>query len=350
MPWVNTIAADRQGNAMYADVSVVPDVDAAHMARCCAQPAGRSTARAGRPDRAGRQQERLRLEARPCLRCARPDACQRMPVAIRSDWVQNSNDSFFYSNPQQSWSGISPMVGDDIVRRPRTRSSLIELPELVARGPVTAAGRAGAALQQPQPDGARRAARSAGRLRRRRPHARGQGRLRRAARLGPPEQPGFARRAPRAQQPGQSVLTRCPNRGLRIDYGTSYVQTVTFDSRARWRPADLARAPTRLAARHRPDEAVLGQAVARCPSADDVASKGAAADSTLSPRTGPRGAPSWRVRGLTGLAAARGCGLRSAGGWTSAPSGRWALPLMPMAWHALAAVRPGPARPGGPAR
>jgi acyl-homoserine-lactone acylase len=62
-----------------------------------------------------------------------------MPVAIRSDWVQNSNDSFFYTNPQQSWSGISPMVGDDIVRRPRTRSSLIELPELVARGPVTAA-------------------------------------------------------------------------------------------------------------------------------------------------------------------------------------------------------------------
>jgi acyl-homoserine-lactone acylase len=75
MPWVNTIAADRQGNAMYADVSVVPDVDAAQLTRCCAQPAGRSTARAGRPDRAGRQQERLRLEARPCLRGTRPDAC-----------------------------------------------------------------------------------------------------------------------------------------------------------------------------------------------------------------------------------------------------------------------------------
>ena len=34
MPWVNTIAADRHGNAMYADVSVVPDVDAAQLQRC----------------------------------------------------------------------------------------------------------------------------------------------------------------------------------------------------------------------------------------------------------------------------------------------------------------------------
>jgi hypothetical protein len=34
-----------------------------------AQPAGRCPARAGRPDRAGRQQERLRLEARPPRRC-----------------------------------------------------------------------------------------------------------------------------------------------------------------------------------------------------------------------------------------------------------------------------------------
>ena len=29
MPWINTIAADRDGNAMYADLSVVPNVSAA---------------------------------------------------------------------------------------------------------------------------------------------------------------------------------------------------------------------------------------------------------------------------------------------------------------------------------
>lgn len=40
LPWVNTLAADRSGQAMYADVSVVPDVDAAQLARCApSQPA-----------------------------------------------------------------------------------------------------------------------------------------------------------------------------------------------------------------------------------------------------------------------------------------------------------------------
>ena len=139
LPWVNTIAADRQGTAMYADLSVVPDVDESQIARCAPSPqaaalrgpAGLVVLDGSRADCAWRRDP---ASAVPGLTPA-----GRMPVAIRSDWVQNSNDGFFYSNPQQSWSGISPMVGDDIVRRPRTRSSLIELPELVARGPVTPA-------------------------------------------------------------------------------------------------------------------------------------------------------------------------------------------------------------------
>jgi acyl-homoserine-lactone acylase len=61
-----------------------------------------------------------------------------MPVAVRSDWVHNSNDSFFYTHPAQRFEAVPPLVGDDVVRRPRTRSGLIEVPELVARGPVTA--------------------------------------------------------------------------------------------------------------------------------------------------------------------------------------------------------------------
>lgn len=44
---------------------------------------------------------------------------ERMPIAVRSDWVHNSNDGFFYTNPQQKWSGISPMVGNASVTRPR---------------------------------------------------------------------------------------------------------------------------------------------------------------------------------------------------------------------------------------
>src|SRR3546814_7867112 len=38
LPWVNTVAADRQGRALYMGVTVVPDVSAEQQARCVADP------------------------------------------------------------------------------------------------------------------------------------------------------------------------------------------------------------------------------------------------------------------------------------------------------------------------
>ena len=65
---------------------------------------------------------------------------ERLPVAVRSDWVHNSNDSFFHTHPAQRFGAISPLVGDDVIRQLRTRAGLIELPELLATGPVTLQG------------------------------------------------------------------------------------------------------------------------------------------------------------------------------------------------------------------
>jgi acyl-homoserine-lactone acylase len=62
---------------------------------------------------------------------------ERMPVAVRADWVQNSNDSFFHTHPAQRFGDISPLVGDAVVTRPRTRAALAELPDLLSRGKVT---------------------------------------------------------------------------------------------------------------------------------------------------------------------------------------------------------------------
>ncbi len=138
LPWVNTIAADRDGNAMYADVSVVPDVDAALLAACkpSAQAAALMNSAAGivvlDGSRAACNWKRDAASPVPGL-----IAPARMPVAVRTDWVHNSNDSFFYTHPAQRFEGISPLVGDDVLRRPRTRAGLVEVPELVARGPVT---------------------------------------------------------------------------------------------------------------------------------------------------------------------------------------------------------------------
>lgn len=140
IPWVNTIAADRHGNALYADVSVVPDVDAARLARCAP-----SRAAAALLDAAGL----VVLDGSKAACDWHRDAAspvpgwtpiERMPVAVRTDWVHNSNDSFAFTQPRQAWGAISPLVGDDVVRRPRTRAGLIEIPELIGRGKVTLGG------------------------------------------------------------------------------------------------------------------------------------------------------------------------------------------------------------------
>jgi acyl-homoserine-lactone acylase len=129
MPWVNTIAADRAGNAMYADLSVVPDVSADMLRRCAPSPrAAALFPAAGLPvlngSRADCAWNRDTNAAVPGLIPA-----ARMPVLITPEWVQNSNDSFWLSNPALgSPGGISPLVGlAGTPQRLRTRSALMEI-------------------------------------------------------------------------------------------------------------------------------------------------------------------------------------------------------------------------------
>ena len=136
-PWVNTLAADRNGNVLYADVSVVPDVDAVQLQRCApSKPAAALLGAAGLVVLDGSRSDcdwkRDPASPQPGL-----IPMERMPTAVRSDWIHNSNDSFVHTNPAQKWSGISPLVGDASVSRPRTRAGLTQIPELLSRGKVT---------------------------------------------------------------------------------------------------------------------------------------------------------------------------------------------------------------------
>ena len=136
-PWVNTLAADRHGNTLYADVSVVPNVDAAQLVRCAP-----SKAAAGLLPAAGLlvlngAKSDCDWQRDPRSPVAGLIPMEQMPVAVRTDWIHNSNDSFFYTNPQQTWTGISPMVGTAAVTRPRTRAGLTQIPELLAQNKVT---------------------------------------------------------------------------------------------------------------------------------------------------------------------------------------------------------------------
>ncbi|MGL5003931.1 MAG: penicillin acylase family protein, partial [Casimicrobium sp.] len=137
VPWVNTIAADRAGNAMYADVSVVPDVDADQLKRCA--PSQAAAALINSIGIVVLDGARSDCDWKRDSNSAVPGliAASRMPTIVRGDWVQNSNDSFFHTHPDAKWINISPLVGDDRVARARTRSGLIEIPQLIAGGKVT---------------------------------------------------------------------------------------------------------------------------------------------------------------------------------------------------------------------
>ena len=136
-PWVNTLAVDRNGNALYADVSVVPDVDAAQLQRCApSKPAAALLPAAGLVVLDG-SKSACDWQRDPASPVPGLIPIGRMPTTIRTDWVHNSNDSFLYTHPAQKWGAISPLVGDASVTRPRTRADLSEIPALLAQGKVT---------------------------------------------------------------------------------------------------------------------------------------------------------------------------------------------------------------------
>jgi acyl-homoserine-lactone acylase len=134
IPWVNTIASDDKGEALYADISVTPHVTNAQ-AQVCDTAAGAATFAA------------LRL---PILDGSRsscewgndPDAVQKgifgpshMPSLIRRDYVTNSNDSYWLSNPAQPLTGFATIIGDEgTTRTTRTRSGLVMVQQKLKTG------------------------------------------------------------------------------------------------------------------------------------------------------------------------------------------------------------------------
>ncbi|HNP34748.1 MAG TPA: acylase [Woeseiaceae bacterium] len=133
VPWVNTIAADRHGHALYADVSVVPDVDARLLQDCAPSPdAARLLQSEGLVIIDGsRSACNWHQDDRSPVPGWTP--IERMPVVERQDWVQNSNDSFWLTNPAIQWPEFSPLVGPVNNRLSlRTRSGIASIQERLA--------------------------------------------------------------------------------------------------------------------------------------------------------------------------------------------------------------------------
>ena len=123
IPWVNTMAADRDGDVLYADNSVVPNVPDS-LVQQCATPIGQALFQlAGLPalDGTRAQSDCAWLDDEDA---ARPGIFgpENLPDTVRRDWVINANDSYWLPNPDEPLEGFARIIGCERCERTlRTR-------------------------------------------------------------------------------------------------------------------------------------------------------------------------------------------------------------------------------------
>lgn len=128
LPWVTTVAADRHGYALFTDISVKPNVSAAQFAACTRFPLAQVLfAGAGIVLLDGSKQAcEWGVNTAPLPPDVLPP--NELPSLQRTDFVQNSNDSFWLTNPAELLTGFSPVAG--VVGPPqrlRTRTGLTQI-------------------------------------------------------------------------------------------------------------------------------------------------------------------------------------------------------------------------------
>jgi acyl-homoserine-lactone acylase len=108
LPWVNTLVADRDGNTLFADASVVPQVSAAKFSSSCML-----------------TPQLLMLDgARGACAWGQDGAAAHAPFLLRTDYVANSNDSYWVTNPKALLVGADPLGFSPLYGRANIEQSL----------------------------------------------------------------------------------------------------------------------------------------------------------------------------------------------------------------------------------
>ena len=109
-PWVNTLAVDRQGNSMYADIQVAPHVTDEHAEKCSTALGAVVFPQTGLSILDGSRGE--------CAWGTDPDAREpgllgpgRLPVLVRRDTVANANNTPWLANPDAPLTGYPRVLG-----------------------------------------------------------------------------------------------------------------------------------------------------------------------------------------------------------------------------------------------
>jgi acyl-homoserine-lactone acylase len=130
IPWVNSIAADRAGNAYYSMQGAIPYVTDEHAADCNVLQPAFSTL--GLPVLDGSRSE---CDWRSSDKSATPGTFppDEVPTLVRPDYVTNGNDSHWLSNPKEPLTGFDRIIGiENAERTLRTRLGLIQVEERLA--------------------------------------------------------------------------------------------------------------------------------------------------------------------------------------------------------------------------
>jgi len=129
MPWVNTIAADRDGNALYANYSVAANVTDAQLASCVSP---------GLPQAVLAQQGVVVLNGQDpaCNWSGHLPTAQR-PYVLRTDYAMNANDSHWWPNQGVRLSGFPKIIAtgpaaEGVEQGERTRAGIAQIVDRVS--------------------------------------------------------------------------------------------------------------------------------------------------------------------------------------------------------------------------
>jgi acyl-homoserine-lactone acylase len=125
IPWVNTIVADKTGHALYADIGTIPNVSDALVSKCNTALGVVTSKLLGLPVLDG---SRSACNWGDDKDAAAPGifGASHLPYLFRKDYVTNSNDSYWLSNPHHPLTGYARIIGSEKTARSlRTRVGLI---------------------------------------------------------------------------------------------------------------------------------------------------------------------------------------------------------------------------------
>ena len=131
IPWVNTIAADRGGDAFYGDISAVPNVSVAQYGSCIRGPLQTLLTQYGLVTMDGSDSD--------CEWGNDENTAEgifgydSLPKLETRGYVANSNDSYWLSNPDSLLEGFSPVIGrEGVEQSTRTRQAFVQAEERLA--------------------------------------------------------------------------------------------------------------------------------------------------------------------------------------------------------------------------